>query len=400
MAAKKYKTNVTKQAVAKLGSTPPLVECTFRCQKHAANVGSCYLYLFYGVGQGAKRIYADERRTFDYNEKSDLKFAKLDAQGKCDIKLVDGSTYYGYFAEKELGEAKLKEVKEKQGAFMIRFIAGKEINLSQCSNRGMKKPFLIAMAKDQYIVKRATYKVDEGEIDLGQDISHASDRTPPTNYSTSDDEEKLRSTMMMLLVIFASGDKTGMANRLFAAFLSENSEVEVFTDDALDQAIDKHENFSDFAKLTLAAPGTPGTNPDKVRIHQALKKAGWDVNAVKRIDDLGVPAFNKGSKIWSTGDFNNGLGVMINGVQYVFVTVEAYDHVFCEKKYHIELKFVLYDVFGLDDDDLVEFGATWFGSSVAAHGITAWWQLQHQFDYAPVLTKAVGRRTFEVSTSD
>jgi hypothetical protein len=47
-----------------------------------------------------------------------------------------------------------------------------------------------------------------------------------------------------------------------------------------------------------------------------------------------------------------------------------------------------YDVFGLDDDDLREFGAASdsFGSSTASVGITAWWQLQHQHGYAPLVT--------------
>ena len=55
------------------------------------------------------------------------------------------------------------------------------------------------------------------------------------------------------------------------------------------------------------------------------------------------------------------------------------------------------DVFGLDDEDLLEFGASSVWSSTIHQGITAWWQLQHQFNYAPLLTRAVIYRDFTVS---
>ncbi|TVR60425.1 MAG: hypothetical protein EA420_14215 [Candidatus Competibacteraceae bacterium] len=112
---------------------------------------------------------------------------------------------------------------------------------------------------------------------------------------------------------------------------------------------------------------------------------------------LGVPAFNLGSKAFSTKDFNNGLGLMINGVQYVYVVATHYNYDSVTKKYCITLKFIFYDVFGLDDDDLKEFGASSDSvfSSSAAIGITAWWQLQHQHGYAPLVTRIVLERTYE-----
>ncbi len=58
---------------------------------------------------------------------------------------------------------------------------------------------------------------------------------------------------------------------------------------------------------------------------------------------------------------------------------------------------MLYDVFGLDDDDLSEYGARSTGlfASDAAVGITAWWQLQHQFNYAPLVTRIVVEKTYQ-----
>jgi hypothetical protein len=286
----------------------------------------------------------------------------------------------------------------------------KEITLILCVIYQLDKSFLIAKAIDTYLTPIAQFPVGDEVLDLGQDVTHAANREAPIipvsgilfpqRYSVGTDEGTLRNKMNRLLDVFAEGDTSGMAKRLFSEFMKKNKSIEVFTDKALDKAIEKHENFIAFSDRTLAAPGTQGTNPNRKRIHQALKEANWDINKVVLIDDLGVPAFNLGSKTWGTGDFSNGLGLMINGVQYVFVYVEQYDYNSCEQQYKIRLKFVLYDVFGLDDDDLIEFGASsdW-NISDAKQGITAWWQLQHQFDYAPLITKAVIYKDYTVSTN-
>jgi hypothetical protein len=102
----------------------------------------------------------------------------------------------------------------------------------------------------------------------------------------------------------------------------------------------------------------------------------------------------------NSGDWANGLAVMINGVQYVYVYVEKYSYDSCKSQYEIELKFVLYDVFGLDDADVKTYGISRIGTSIliASQGITAWWQLQHQFNYAPVLTRAIVYKSYKVST--
>lgn len=277
--------------------------------------------------------------------------------------------------------------------------AEKVILILNCIIYKLNKPFLIAKAIDTNIIPTVKLQVEGDILNLGQDITHSLNRAAPENYSVGTDEKILRNKMYKLLDEFAEGDKSGMAKRLFNRFLNKNKSVEVFTDEALNKAIAKHENIIAFSKLTLAAPGTKGTDQKKTRIHQALKKANWDINRVALIDDLGVPAFNLGSKLFGTQDFDNGLGLMINGVQYVFVYVEKYNYNSCKQQYDITLKFVLYDVFGLDDDDLIEFGASSKWGTTAAQGITAWWQLQHQFDYAPLLTRALIYKDFTVSTS-
>jgi hypothetical protein len=188
-----------------------------------------------------------------------------------------------------------------------------------------------------------------------------------------------------------------MANRLFAKFLAKQSKVAYFDDAALNTAAAAHDNIKFFCGAALSAPNTPYQSAGKTRIHQALKQAGWDIQKMTAPTDLGVPAFNKGSKARSTEDFGNGLGVMINGLQYVYVIATHYHYDKTKAKYGITLQYRFYDVFGLDDDDLKEFGAKSDSlfSSHAAIGITAWWQLQHQHGYAPLVTRIVLEKTYE-----
>ena len=180
-----------------------------------------------------------------------------------------------------------------------------------------------------------------------------------------------------------------MSERLFNAFLSKKSGVEYFSDEALNTAAAKHPNINAFCHKALSAPTSLQRSVGKTRIHQALQNAGWDIGKITAPTDLGVPAFNSGSKAFASEDFDNGLGVMINGIQYVYVlaTHYHYDKDLC--RYFLKLKFYFYDVFGLDDEDLTEFGAASDGlfSTSASVGITAWWQLQHQCNFAPLVTR-------------
>lgn len=85
---------------------------------------------------------------------------------------------------------------------------------------------------------------------------------------------------------------------------------------------------------------------------------------------------------------------MLNGVQYAYIYAMEYELDKGAGRYKIKLRYI-YDVFGLDDD-LVEFGATADGvfSTNAGIGITEWWQLQHQFGYAPLITRVIVDKSF------
>jgi hypothetical protein len=96
-----------------------------------------------------------------------------------------------------------------------------------------------------------------------------------------------------------------------------------------------------------------------------------------------------GNEALRTEDSNNGLHLMINAIQHVYVVATHYDYNQTANRYTIRLKYIFYDVFGLDDEDLRKDGAKSDYSVPSAIGITAWWQLQHQHGYAPLITRII-----------
>ena len=270
-------------------------------------------------------------------------------------------------------------------------------------------PKIVAIAKDTNV--KPEHASEDKDLPgtppkYGQDFTFAVGRTapggedvggaPPGFVGSTEDVLKMR--MEKLLRIFATGDEKKMARRLFDKFLSKRNRVYYFEDKDLNAAAEAHENIRSFCSKALGAPPPFGISPapGTTRIHQALKAAGWDLAQLVAPTDLGVPAFNKGNKARKTEDFDNGLGLMINGVQHAYVIATGFAYDAAGGMYCIALRYIFYDVFGLDDDDLKEYGAKSDGwlSSDAAVGITAWWQLQHQFGYAPLVTRIVVERTF------
>lgn len=296
-----------------------------------------------------------------------------------------------------------------------------------CLRLPLQPPKVVAIAKDGYLKPKFPFP-DQANLPpmfvpkYGEDITSSVGRAAPEGQSVGETADELKLKMRKLLGIFASGDKSGMASRLFDAFLKKQSDVTYFEDPALNLAAANHANVKDFCGFALSAPNSAHISGGKKRIHQALRDANWDINKVIIPADLGVPAFNQGEKMLGTGDFKNGLGVMVNGVQYAYVIATNYHYDKNEGKYCITLKFIFYDVFGLDDDDLSEYGSQTGKLHIpvliplplpfpllqpiirptvsldlpAAAGITAWWQLQHQHGYKPLVTRIVVEKNYEV----
>ena len=272
----------------------------------------------------------------------------------------------------------------------------------------LSPPKIVAVATDQLLTATAAVNAFPDAANLpgpttpkyGQDLTFGLGRAAPEGHDVGATPAVLAPKMTALISEFASKDKSGMASRLFASFLAKQKAVSYFDDKDLSTAALNHSHIKSFLDGALGVPD-PTQPAGKTRIHQALKQANWDITKMTAPTDLGVPAFNDGNKYLGTGDFGNGLGVMINGVQYVYVIATHYHYDAASAKYCLRLLYIFYDVFGLDDIDLKRFGAKsdGFTNTKAGVGITAWWQLQHQHGYAPLVTRILLAKTFEVSAT-
>lgn len=243
-------------------------------------------------------------------------------------------------------------------------------------------------------------------LPLAEDATHATGRSLPNNApSQGDSVDELEPKMRKLLNWFAHDDADGKAERLFDHFLNPQTAPAFWSDDDLTSSLDTHPKINGFISRAMNSPVNPDTS-EYHRIHQALEAASWDINAMTAPTDLGTPAVNLGNMFtifsWppgkSTGDFANGLGVMINDFTHVVAVATSYHYNRCNNEYTLDIDFVFYDVFGLDDEDIEDDGADGGFDSEASEGLNAWWQLQHQHNYAPPITRAVIQRSFTVPT--
>ncbi len=261
-------------------------------------------------------------------------------------------------------------------------------------------PRLIAQVHEKIDAVAGTFrtKAADGNIwslDFGKDITFGVGGKLPFGSEVSNAEAELR---QKILVLPRTYDTTGKAVNEFYAFLTKKSVPEIYTDPVLDQAVASDDNFIAFSDYTLNAPGTGHYAAGRFRLHQALKTHDWNINIVAELIGLGGLAFNSGFAYWpfQSKDHANGLTIMIDTVAHALIFVKDYNYSSKSGKYDIELVFELYDAFGLDDEDIDKagYGARTFNSLAENAGFTAWWQLQHQFAYAPLVTKVSVTRSF------
>jgi hypothetical protein len=275
-------------------------------------------------------------------------------------------------------------------------------------NHPVASPKIIVSANDR-ITKPENASQDKNlpgpAPKYGQDFTYGLRRPAPKGQSVGTTEAQCKEKMNILLAFFADGDDTGMTKRLFKEFQKKQSTVFYFDDPDLNKAAAAHDNIKDFISRSHGAgwPFSKMAQPGQTRIHQLLRAANWDINQISAPIDMKTPSFNKGSKMRSTGDFDNGLGVMINGIQYGYGIVTHYKHDPSIGQYAMNVKYVFYDVFGIDDEDLDQYGSQdgegQFSWSRMGQGITGWWQLQHQFGYPPLVTRCTVNQILEAPTA-
>jgi hypothetical protein len=265
-------------------------------------------------------------------------------------------------------------------------------------------PRLIAQVHEKIDAVAQTFPVKAADVktwrlDFDEHLTSGSGGKLPFGEEVSKVEAELR---QKILVLPRTYDTTSKAANEFNAFLMKKSVPEIYTDPALDQTVASDDNFIAFSDYTLNAPGTSHHDPARFRLHQALKTHGWNINIVTELIGLGVLAFNAGYSIApiNSGDFSNGLTIMIDTVAHALIFVKDYSYSSARGKYDIELVFELYDAFGLNDHNIERTGykAKIQNRLEENKGFTAWWQLQHQFAYAPLVTKvSITRRFSDVS---
>jgi hypothetical protein len=232
-------------------------------------------------------------------------------------------------------------------------------------------------------------------LDFGNDITFGVGGKLPFGEEVSSVETDLRT---IILALPRTYDTTTKATNEFNEFLKKNTSPQLYSDPALDTTVASDDNFIAFSDFTVNAPSLGHYDPSRIRLHQALKMNGWNINKVVELVGLGVLAFNAGNPypIINSGEHANGLTIMIDTVAHTLVFVKDYSYSASRGKYDIELVYELYDAFGLDDDDMAKAGykSKLVNRLEENRGFTAWWQLQHQFAYAPLVTKVSITRRF------
>lgn len=85
----------------------------------------------------------------------------------------------------------------------------------------------------------------------------------------------------------------------------------------------------------------------------------------------------------ATGD---GLGITIHGVSYVEIRLIKFEKNPNNGNYHVKLSVELFDNFGLGEEDVSVANPFKQYYKLFTTGFTAWYLLQHKFDYKPLRT--------------
>lgn len=163
-----------------------------------------------------------------------------------------------------------------------------------------------------------------------------------------------------------------------------------FENEALNNVISKDSNFDSFKKAVT------------YKILIRLKKAKWNLSNIEESDLVRFDnvAFNQGI------NRKDGLTILIDAVEHIEVYIQELEKI-DEEKYKLTLKFVLFDTFGLDFEDIKKFGKRndstsryvldWEEGNTSEKiyiqnnyglGFSSWWILQHRFNRKPFITKA------------
>ena len=169
--------------------------------------------------------------------------------------------------------------------------------------------------------------------------------------------------MQTLRFLFSTADNQQMSNELVREFFTARSHVVAFTRESLNSFTRKHPSFIRFRANMINEFGF------------AFRRAGYDLGRVGMIQNVPLPNFRR----WS--DKLKGTFFMVDRLAHAYTVLTGINYDPGGRSYTCNFRFLFYDVFGLDDNDVRRYGIS--------AGVRSWWQLQHQHGYAPLVTRIV-----------
>ena len=129
-------------------------------------------------------------------------------------------------------------------------------------------PKIVAIASAAYL--HPTHPFPDPDLPgtppkYSEDFTFGTGRDLPGGTSMGSTEADLKPYMQALVGVFASGDKSGMTQRLFDRFLAKQTSPVYFEDKDLNDAAAHHDNVKGFCREALGAPGwgsRPAGHPD------------------------------------------------------------------------------------------------------------------------------------------
>ena len=181
--------------------------------------------------------------------------------------------------------------------------------------------------------------------------------------SNASTEATLRTDMQKLRFTFSITDRQEISNALVGEFFTPRDHVVAFTNENLNEVARKHPSFITYRANMINEFG------------RRFETAGYDLRQIGSIRNIPLPNFRRAA------DRLRGTFFMVDRLAHAYTLLTDIEFDPEGRSYRCDFRFLFYDVFGLDDNDVRRYGLN--------SGVRAWWLLQHQYGYAPLVTRIV-----------
>ena len=181
--------------------------------------------------------------------------------------------------------------------------------------------------------------------------------------SDASTEATLRADMQRLRFTFSITDRQEISNSLVEEFFTPRDHVVAFTRESLNDVTKAHPSFITYRANMINEFG------------RRFERVGFNLRSFGRIQNIPLPNFRR------FADRLRGTFFMVDRLAHTYTLLTDIEFDPNGRSYHCKFRFLFYDVFGLDDNDVRRYGLN--------SGVRAWWLLQHQYGYAPLVTRIV-----------